>query len=414
MNKANLAAIARKPRARIPAVSMVVAAAVLAACDGGSVRFGPSPTDDWSWTKLGGPNAPTPELVSNHETLVVADGHLLLGTADGIWRRPLSSTGSGTVQWERSGLDGRSIHALTATANGARLIAAGFDPDDMSAPTVWYSTTGGLDWIPATIWPQGAPGSALDGESFPIASLEPDPHDPDVVYAGLDADTVAVTVDGGATWILTDGAEEPNFGYPCVPHRPRGALVLLQGCELPLDTAWVGARDVIATDRFRLPNFRFLYGYPNDEDLENRRINAIVEPSGRADRILVGVEGGLVELTSESGAWTDDSDIAARWIFRSDGESTDVPYAYIRAIAPLSGDGRRVLFGGTVNGVNEVLSLFESNGGNVAWRLESPFDFEDPRVEQAVRLQGGDVLLVISEVTNDDRRTSKVYRLRRP
>ena len=397
-------------RIRVSGFSLLVAAAVVAGCDGGSVTIGPNPGDDWSWTKLGGPNAPTPELVSNHETLVVADGQLLLGTADGVWRRPLS----GTAGWERSGLDGRAIHALTATIDGNRLVAAGFDPDDAGAPTVWYSTTGGLDWVAATLWPQGAPGSVLEGESFPISSLEPDPHDADVVYAGLDADTVAVTVDGGATWILTDGAEEPNFGYPCVPHRPRGALVLLQGCELPLDTAWVGARDVIATDRFRLPNFRFLYGYPNEADLENRRINAIVAPSARDDRVLVGVEGGLVELTSEDGAWTDNADVAARWIFRSNGESSDVPYAYIRAIAPLSGDGRRVLFGGTVNGINEVLSLFESNGGSVAWRIEAPFDFEDPRVEQAVRLPGGDVLLVISEVTDDDRRTSEVYRLRRP
>lgn len=389
--------------------SIVAAAAAACACDGGG-SIGPAPGDDWSWSDLGGPDAPTPDLVANHETLVVAGDTLVLGTADGVWRRPLT----GVAAWARSGLDGKAIHALTATANGGRLIAAGYDPKDASGPTVWYSTTGGLDWIPASTWPKGAPGSVAAGLSFRFASLEADPLDADVVYGGLDADSIAVTVDGGATWVMTDGTTQPNFGYPCVQHRPRGALVLLQGCELPLDIAWVGARDVVTADRFRLPNFRFLYGYPDTDELGNRRINAIVAPPARNDRVLVGVEGGLVELTSEDGAWKDRENVAARWIFRSDHEESDVPYAYIRAIAPLGGDGRSVLFGGTVNGVNEVLSLFESNGTGIAWRVEPPFELDDPRVEQAVRLAANDVLLVISEAEDGEERTSKVYRLRRP
>jgi len=399
----------RKPVINLCAAAALAAAVLVVGCDG-SGSIGPPPGQDWAWIELGGPDAPTPELVSNHETLVVADGVLLLGTADGVWRRPLS----GTAEWTRSGLDGLVIHALAATADGERIVAAGYDPQDAAAPTAWYSTSGGLDWISASVWPRAAPGSAAAGESFRFASLEPDPHNANVVYGGLDADTVAVTVDGGATWIMTDGAEEPNFGYPCVPHRPRGAFVLIQGCELPLDFAWVGARDVLTADRFTLPNFRYLYGYPNDEELGNRRINSIVAPPDRDDRILVGVEGGLVELTSDDGAWSDREKVTARWIFRSEGESTAVPYAYIRAIAPLSGDGSRVLFGGTVNDVNEVLSLFESNGTGIAWRIEAPFELDDPRVEQAVRLAQGDVLLVISEAAGDEPRRSKVYRLRRP
>ena len=392
----------RKRAARVAGI--VAAAAVVGACDGNGT-IGRAPGNDWSWSDLGGPGAPTPDQVANHETLLVSGDAIFLGTADGVWRRPLTAIGG----WARSGLDGKAIHALTATANGARLVAAGYDPKDPKGPTVWYSTTGGVDWIAASVWPKSAAG-----ESFRFASLEADPIDANVVYGGLDGDTIAVTVDGGATWILTDDATQPTFGYPCVSHRPSNALVLLQGCELPLDIAWVGARDVLTADRFRLPNFRFLYGYPNMDELGNRRINSIVAPQEQDHRVLVGVEGGLVELTSEDGAWTDRTKIAARWIFRSQYEDSDVPYAYIRAIAPLGADGRRVLFGGTVNGVNEVLSLFESNGGGIAWRVEAPFELDDPRVEQAVRLGATDVLLVISEVTNGGGRTSKVYRLRRP
>lgn len=395
-----------RARAAIALVPFVVAGLV-AGCDDGKIVVGP-PVDAWEWTALGGPDAATPALVGNHETLVVVGGDLLLGTADGVWRRPLA----GSAQWARAGLGGFSVHALAVTADGGRIIAAGTDPEDDAAPTVWYSTSGGTDWVPAAVWPRGAPGGPEAGLSFPFYTLEPDPADENVVYGGLDADSIAVTVDGGATWVLANGAESPNFGDPCVPHRPKGANVLLQGCELPLDTAWLGALDVNEQDRFALTGFRFVFGYPNLVELGNRRINSIVAPPARANRILVGVEGGLVELTSKSGSWSSAADVDARWIYRSESDTRHRPYAYIRAIAPLGDSGRPVLFGGTVNGENEVLSLFEENGGIVR-RIDAPFALEDPRVEQAVRLDADDVLIVISDVTPGGRRTSKVYRLRR-
>jgi len=385
----------------------MLAAASLGACEG-NVSWNPG-NDEWEWAALSGPDALTPELVSNHEPLVVAGPDLLLGTADGVWRRSLA----GDADWERTGLDGRTIHALVMTADGGRIVAAGFDPRDDSAPTVWHSTTGGLHWIPAAVWPRAAPSGLDAGTSFRFASLEPDPHDANVVYGGLDADTIAVTVDGGATWIMTDGALEPSFGYPCVAHRPRNAAVLLQGCELPLDVAWIGSRDVNEDDRFSLTAFRFLFGYPEDAELGNRRINAIAAPTGRDDRVLVGVEGGLLELTSEAGGWTARAEIDARWVYRSDGDGTR-PYAYVRAIATLSANGRHVLFGGTVNGINEELSLFETSiGGTTVRRVATPHTFDDPRVEQAVRLGAGDVLLVISDAGSREPRAPKVYRLRR-
>jgi hypothetical protein len=189
----------------------------------------------------------------------------------------------------------------------------------------------------------------------------------------------------------------------------------LQGCELPLDTAWVGARRVVEQDRFSLPDFRFLYGYPDFEELENRRINSMVGVPAHAERVLVGVEGGLVELTTQSGNWTDDSDIAARWIMRV--EDSTLPYAYIRGIAALDDDGRHLLFGGTVNGFNETLSLFEAEDDNLN-QLSAPVTLQDPRVEQVWRLNERDVLLVISVVDPADTSPQpphrpKVYRLRR-
>jgi hypothetical protein len=393
-----------------PRIATAIAAVLLTGCNGSSLD---SPDRaEWQWTDLGGPDAATPELVGNHATLTVAGDTLLIGTADGIWRRPLNT---GIADWQRVGLHGRTVQALTYAAGNTRLVAAGYDPRDERAPTAWYSLTFGADWIDAATWPRAAAGTADAGTSFAFASLAQDPVNSEVLYGGLDADSIAVTIDGGATWVLTNGATMPNFGYPCVPHRPRDADVLLQGCELPLDVAWVGARDIDTVDRFTLTNFRFVFGYPQLGEIGNRRINAIVPVSGRDDRILVGVEGGLLELTSTDGRWSSRDAVDARVIYRSDGDDPQRPYAYIRAIAPLRGDGRHVLFGGTVNGPNDVLSLFETtNGGLTVRRVPTPMGFIDPRVEQAIALAGDDVLLVISDVDAADRRTSAVYRLRRP
>src|SRR5690606_29871521 len=139
---------------------------LLAACDGSGSPGAPS-SRGWVWADLGGPDAAVPELVSNHETLIVVEDDLLLGTADGRWRRRLA----GWTAWARAGLDGLAIHAVTTTADGGRVVAAGVDPNDPSAPTAWYSTSGGADWTTAAVWPRAPAGGPLPGQSFRIASL---------------------------------------------------------------------------------------------------------------------------------------------------------------------------------------------------------------------------------------------------
>jgi len=387
----------------------IVATVFLAAC-GGPRSFGPPSggADGWAWTNLGSPGAATPSAVSNHETLVVADGLVFLGTEDGIWMRPLDGDGG----WARSGLDGRVIHALVQTAVPRRLVAAGYDPRDARAPTAWYSTTAGASWIDAAVWPLVPAGWPDAGNAFRFASLEADPLDANVVYGGLDADTVAVTTDGGATWILANGAITTGFGSPCVPYRPRAA-VLLQGCELPQGAAWVGASDVDTDDRYSLSGFRYLFGYPDFAQIDGRRINAIVGVNDRYDRVLVGVEGALIELTSTDGQWSGRSTVTSRTIYRSDADTAISPYIYVRAIASIDG-GRHVLFGGTLNGTNAQLPLFETrDGGLTSQRLSAPNELVDPRVEQAVALASNDVLVAISRLDAQGKRTSGVYRLRR-
>ena len=109
------------------------------------------PPSEWTWTELGGPEAEVSPFAGNHEPLVVTDTHVLLGTADGVWRRHLG----GEDTWQQVGLGGLAIHALVRTHDADRIVAAGFDPDDERAPTVWYSTDGGTSWTSAGTWPQG-------------------------------------------------------------------------------------------------------------------------------------------------------------------------------------------------------------------------------------------------------------------
>lgn len=397
---------------RVAAILAIVG--VAPSCDSEFDGILVPPPQAWTWTDLGAPAAFASPYVSNHEALVAIEDELLLGTVDGIWRRTLG----GSTQWQRAGLAGKTIHALALTKDGNRVLAAGFDPQDETAPTAWYSTDDGSTWIPAATWPRGAPGSPEAGISFPFHALEPDPADNEVAYANLDGDTLAVTVDGGSTWLMANGATSPSFAYACVPFRPAEASVLIQGCEIPLDFAWVGARRIVDSSPYQLPDFRYLYAFPDDEELANRRINAIAAPANRDDRVFVGVEGGLVRLTSTSGEWTGRADVTAHWLFRSEDGEERSPYAYIRAIAILDDDGQHVLFGGPLNDDNDEPLLFETtNGGGTVWLHEPDMEFDDPRIEQAVALGPKEVLLVISEAADDDDSTLRretVVHLERP
>ncbi len=399
---------------RFPAAALL-AFSLLTACGDDSFDDDGPATGKWQWTTLDGPDASIPRLVSNHETLVVVGTELFLGTDDGVWQRTLS----GEDEWQQAGLDGRSISALAVTSDGQRMIAAGFDPRDQAAATAWYSTDAGRTWTAAATWPKSEPGAPEGDIAYPILALEPDPLDADVVYGNLDGDTLAVTVDGGSTWVMANGATSPTFGYACVPYRSADASVLLQGCELPLDVAWVGARRVISADRFDLPDFRFVYGYPDIAELSNRRINAIVTAVGSKNSVYVGVEGGLVELTSKSGQWSTRADLEANWLYLAEDGSAD-PYAYVRAIAVLDSGGDNVLFGGPLNDDNKEVLLFETaDRGKTVRQLAAPAGLIDPRLEQALRLNANDVLLVVSQVDigvpvdAPGAHRPKVYRLRR-
>lgn len=63
---------------------------------------------------------------------------------------------------------------------------------------IWKSADGGKTWAQSSVIPTAKGVSSATGTN--ILTLASDPSDPDAYYAGLEADGMLFTLDGGATW----------------------------------------------------------------------------------------------------------------------------------------------------------------------------------------------------------------------
>ena len=361
-------------------VAMLV---VLAGCD----NEGSSLT----WRALG--EVPTPAATAlNHTPLVLSGQRVLVGTADGIWARALDGSG----EWNASGLAGVSIYATRRhPEREATVFAAGLPVDDPDAPPFYRSDDGGNTWVASAKFPL----NTFDQSSEPFYDLAVAPDDPDRLYANLSGPSVAISTDGGMTWSLANGETEVFFGYPCVIHVLASTPGrLFQGCEAPLDNAWVATQDIDPADPFALVNFTYVAGGP-DYALENRRPNATASGSARPGTLYVGLEGALIAL----------DDGGFDFVFRAGGGADDLPYAYVAAIWLDPEDGDHLVFGGGVNGENEVLSLFETRDhGQTIRRMPGPEALVDPSVEQIVPAGDGAIAVLVSHVANLDDETRRL------
>lgn len=355
--------------------------------------------DDWEWRSLGRVPAGKSMLVANHTPVVVSGEVVLLGTGDGIWRRRLD----GTDGWRRAGLAGVAVHALRRHAHtAATLYAAGAPLAAPDAAPFYRSDDGGDTWLAADVWPR----SLFDGTTFAFFDLALAPDDDQRLYANLSGASIAVSADGGLTWRLANDATDVDFNVYCTLHiLPDDPDTLYQGCEAPLDVAWIATYALAAAAPFTLADFTFVAGafQPGLEDLQNRRPNALASGPARPATLYAGVEGGLLALTG-----TD-----VEWVFRSQGNVTDLPYAYIKGIWLDPADGDHILFGGGVNGPDTQLALFEtrSHGRRIAF-LPPPDGLGlDPEVEQIVALDAASWLVLISENPTGDTVAPRALRL---
>ena len=342
---------------------------LIAGCDGDSSRH--------TWSALG--EVPAPAATGlNHTPLVVSGGRVLVGTADGIWTRALD----GSDDWSASGLTGVSVFATRRHPElEATVFAAGLPVDDPGAPPFYRSDDGGNTWVASATYPR----NVFDQSSEPFFDFVVAPDDSDRLYANLSGPSVAISTDGGQNWALANGETEVFFGDPCVIHVLASLPGrLYQGCEAPLDIAWVATQDIDPADPFALGNFTFVAGGP-DFALENRRPNAMVSGPARPGTLYVGLEGALIALDNAG----------FEFVFRAEDGAIDPPYAYVGAIWTNPVDDDHLIFGGGINGENEVLSLFETRDhGRTIRRLRGPEALVDPAVEQLLPA-GEDTLAVL-------------------
>jgi hypothetical protein len=376
---------------------LVVSLAALTACE---LDFTSDDDDEQNnWHSLGEVPAPASTEL-NHTPMLVVDDTAFVGTGDGIWQREISRSDD----WEQvDDLDGVEILALRQhPTNPDILFAAGLPIDDPGSAPFYRSEDGGVTWEPSTEWPRSTLEPSLERFfDFVIA-----PDDPDRLYANLSGASIAISTDGGLTWTLANGEPEVFFGDPCVLHiLPAQPDTLYQGCEAPLDNAWVATYDIDPEDPLNLPNFTFVAGGP-DFALENRRPNSLTSGPARPDTVYAGLEGMLIALEGT----------ALESVFAvSQNGSDDLPYAYIRAIWLDPDDAEHLIFGGGINGVDTELSLFETDdhGANIEQLTGPDDDLSDPTVEQIVPIEDDELAVLISEDDDpsdtDTERTLRVY-----
>lgn len=351
------------------------------------------------WRDLGELPAPASTAL-NHTPMVVSGGRVLVGSSDGVWARPLDGSGD----WASVGLEGVSVFATRRHPTlEATVFAAGQPVADLEAAPFYRSDDGGSTWVPSAVWPR----NVFDQSTEPFFDLAVAPDDPDRLYANLAGPSVAISTDGGITWALANGETEVFFGDPCVMHVLESQPdTLFQGCEAPLDNAWVATQSIDAADPFTLANFTFVVGGP-DFALENRRPNSFASGPARPSTLYAGLEGALIALDGSG----------FEFVFHAEDGSTDPPYAYITGIWLDPGDPDHLVFGGGVNGENTVLSLFETRDhGATVRRIRAPGSFVDPAVEQIVAVGDGDLAVLVSDpaTAGDDARPLRLFVLDRP
>jgi len=344
-------------------------AATLATCDNGMAPD--------RWRDLGELPA-TAATALNHTPMVVSGDRVLVGTSDGIWARSLDGTGG----WTLAGLPGIAVFATRSSpADDATLFAAGQPVADREAPPFYRSDDGGLSWIPSASFPR----NSFDQSTEPFYDLSVAPDDAGRLYANLSGPSIAISTDGGMNWALANGDTDVFFGDPCVIHiRAAAPATLFQGCEAPLDDAWVATRDIDPGNPFVLSNFTFVAGGP-DFALGNRRPNALASGPASPGTLYAGLEGALIALDGAG----------FEFLFEAEDGATDPPYVYVSAVWLDPDDPDHLVFGGGINGENASLSLFETlDRGATLRRIRAPAPLSDPAVEQVVPVADGLAVLV--------------------
>ena len=374
------------PRFRFLAALFLLTA--LASCGGGWLFLEPEET----WSEL----RDVPEDIvatSNTSPMVVKGDRVLLGTVNGVFEAPLAEHRN----WRQVGAAGLKVHVIREIRPGI-LVAAG-EPASAAVSSMFRSEDGGATWTALGTVPRSS-----RGEAYAVHDLAANPSG-DIVYANLDGASVAFSTDQGRSFRFANGQTEPFFGYACVLHIiPQQPQRLYQGCEAPLDDAWIGYYDINTASPGTLGGVnKVLRGAMQDTEsnLSNRRPSYL---ASRAGVLYAGVEGGFLSLPSSGGT--------PRWWYRVlSGETSARPYTYVRAAWLDPQDDRHAIWGGLVPDDTSRWSMYESrDGGQTSTLVAAPRSFNRPSIQQiAAGNERGELVVLVASATQGSITPTKAH-----
>lgn len=149
-------------------------------------------------------------------------GHIVVGTADGVWRvsaanaervrHKYGEASVGGYTFERVGLPGENVYALYAwrDADGEHLLAGSYGNG------LYRSDDGGQGWWPSN---EGLTASAF-------RTIIADPHVPGAILAGMEPGRIFRSTDGGRRWENLSGIEAlDGVDAWYLPYSPRAGAV---------------------------------------------------------------------------------------------------------------------------------------------------------------------------------------------
>ncbi len=338
-----------------------------------------------TWRRIATVPVPFPDRYFyglGHQVVRGAD-RVLVSTPDGVWSSKLSG---GEVK--RVGLAGVNVMFIHVDpADPSRIYAGGVVTTGAADLATFYiSSDGGLTFRGASSPKLASTGGYLGFSDFTFVPGKPN-H---LMANGGSGATVLVSTDRGATWAISrrDVAGD-ELSYPChVLALDPGRIV--QGCEVPLDEAWVGVRSIAPLDPLDVgPPRKLLANHvPGLPDIGNRRPN-LIEPAGTPTSFFVGVEGGLYkyDLATSKGTWWYD-------------EPVDSAFGtYVGALWLDPADAQHVIFGG-FDKRSASFSLLETrDGGQHVSRLTPPGELRQfPHVHDIVPTSPGRFDVVLSDM----------------
>jgi len=342
-------------------------------CAGGAL-------DKAEWKNLG-----TLSKNMTEGAIAVVGDNVFIGTTDGVWKNSISKNDG----WKRSGLKGIIVNRLLAVENkimaGTSSMISYLPPKiDPKRKTFYISADDGQSWT--------AHGDEFYSKSekrhIDVYDLTYQPGG--VIYANLSGLSVARSNDFGKTWKFVVGKALFYMNYSCYIHVSVGSPdKLYQGCEIPLDSAWVKEYDISDKNSETLGDGKYLVDIAQ---ISNRRPNYITNSKANPDKILVGHEGALTWFENDN--WG--------WIFRKDLSGTDpLLYTYVKAIWSDPCDENHLVFGGMLNSdIPTQANFYETfDNGQKTMFADIPASYPRAQIMAGVSTgeKGKDFIIVIKD-----------------